>query len=87
MRRGSVGRALGAAAVMLTSLGVMVTQPADAQDPEVCGYVRYSTSTGPTSTAPYVPHCERPCGGVFVHVPPNSIDDNEVEALACVRGI
>lgn len=61
MTRG--GRMAAAAALALGALGVGATQvPARASDP-VCGWVRYSSNDGSTtSTVPGLPYCDLPCG-------------------------
>jgi len=68
-------------------LGLGASAPARADDPEVCGYVRYSTSTGPTSTVPMT-YCERPCSGnaVGMGIPPGHVGAVvSWEAFVCAR--
>lgn len=81
-----VVRALSAAAFVGGVLAFGVPQDARA-DPEVCGYVKYSTdNTDPDETVPYVPYCERPCFP-FVEVPPGHHGTIAWAALVCVKGL
>lgn len=83
MDRGPLRRGLLAATLMLvTGLGFGFMTEADADGPKVCGYVRYGHE--PTSTVPSITYCERPCGGIGPHVPPDEVLGFHYEALVCV---
>lgn len=81
-------RTLRAALALVSGVGVFgVVSVGDAEaDPEVCGYVRYWGETGPSSTVPYVPYCERPCGP-GVGDGPHGTDEFHYELLVCLRGV
>lgn len=85
-----LARSLLALGAVSTALGFgFAGNPADAT-PTVCGYVRYSTSTGPSTTVSSIPYCDIPCepgGDVGVHVGPDQVLGVKYEALACVTNI
>ena len=85
--RARVGRGVLAALVMFGFLTFLDfgSSPAEAGD-KVCGYVKYDTDGGPTSTASSVPYCETPCGSAVAGgTGPIDVFDLYAEAFVCVR--
>lgn len=85
--RARVGRGVFAAALTFGFLTFLDfgSSPAGAGD-KVCGYVKYDTDGGPTSTASSVPYCELPCGSAVVAwTGPVDVFDVYAEVFVCVR--
>jgi hypothetical protein len=64
--------------------------PATADNPEPCGHLRYSTSTGPTTTVTFGDYCERPCGAdsIGMGIPPGHVGTAlSWEGFVCVRHV
>jgi hypothetical protein len=84
--RVKVFRALVALTLLASLWTLGAPQRAAADDPEACGYARYSTSTGPTSTVTFTTYCQSPCGGIGVDQPPVSVNGVvSVSGFVCVR--
>lgn len=85
-----VARALMAVGGIAVAALAFTSGPAQADDPELCGFVRYGTAT--TDTVPYLTYCDRPCfgssgGGIGGGVPHTQVGDVQAEAFLCLRNV
>lgn len=81
-----LGRAVLAGA--LATGGWLLADSGSAQaGDKVCGWLKYDTDGGPTSTATSIPYCETPCGSGFgvQSAEPTRVFDVYEEHFVCVR--